>query len=60
MSATTRELAAGAGLTFTDRGEHLLKGVSEPRRLYAAADPAAVRPAELPDPRALRANTPRA
>jgi DNA-binding NarL/FixJ family response regulator len=43
VSATTRELAAGAGLTFTDRGEHLLKGVSEPRRLYAAADPAAVR-----------------
>ena len=44
VSATTRELAAGAGLTFADRGEHLLKGVSEPRRLFAAADPAAVRP----------------
>jgi DNA-binding NarL/FixJ family response regulator len=43
VSATTRELAAGAGLAFADRGEHLLKGVSEPRRLYAAADPAAVR-----------------
>ena len=43
VSATTRELAAGAGLTFTDRGEHPLKGVSEPRQLYAAADPAAVR-----------------
>ena len=43
VSATTRELAAGAGLTFTDRGEHPLKGVSEPRRLYAVADPAAVR-----------------
>ena len=41
VSATTRELAAGAGLTFDDRGEHLLKGVSEPRRLYAAGDPAA-------------------
>ena len=38
MSATTRELAAGSGLVFTDRGEHALKGVSEPRRLYAAAD----------------------
>jgi DNA-binding NarL/FixJ family response regulator len=48
VSATTRELAAGAGLTFTDRGEHLLKGVSEPRRLYAAADPAAVRHEERP------------
>jgi DNA-binding NarL/FixJ family response regulator len=44
VTATTRELAAGAGLTFADRGEHLLKGVSEPRRLFAAADPAAVRP----------------
>jgi class 3 adenylate cyclase len=43
VSATTRELAAGAGLTFADRGEHLLKGVSEPRRLFAAADPTAVR-----------------
>jgi DNA-binding NarL/FixJ family response regulator len=41
VSSTTRELAAGAGLTFADRGEHLLKGVSEPRRLFAAADPAA-------------------
>jgi DNA-binding NarL/FixJ family response regulator len=44
VSATTRELAAGAGLTFADRGEQLLKGVSEPRRLFAAADPAAVLP----------------
>jgi class 3 adenylate cyclase len=36
VSAATRELAAGAGLAFTDRGEHTLKGVSEPRRLYTA------------------------
>jgi CheY-like chemotaxis protein/class 3 adenylate cyclase len=35
VSATTRELAAGAGLHFDDRGEHELKGVAEPRRLYA-------------------------
>jgi DNA-binding NarL/FixJ family response regulator len=42
VSGTTRELAAGAGLSFADRGEHLLKGVSEPRRLFAAADPDAV------------------
>ena len=35
VSATTRELAAGSGLLFTDRGEHTLHGVSEPRRLYA-------------------------
>ncbi len=38
VSGTTRELAAGAGLDFTDRGEHTLKGVSEPKRLYAATE----------------------
>jgi CheY-like chemotaxis protein/class 3 adenylate cyclase len=38
VSATTRELAAGSGLVFTDRGEHALKGVAEPRRLYAAVE----------------------
>jgi DNA-binding NarL/FixJ family response regulator len=36
VSSTTRELAAGSGLVFADRGEHALKGVSEPRQLYAA------------------------
>ena len=57
VSATTRELATGSGLVFTDRGEHVLEGLSEPRRLYAAiagppptpapvAEPAA--PTELP------------
>jgi DNA-binding NarL/FixJ family response regulator len=50
VSSTTRELAAGSGLVFTDRGEHTLSGVSETRRLYAtsltpAADAAA---AEFP------------
>jgi DNA-binding NarL/FixJ family response regulator len=35
VSSTTRELAAGSGLVFADRGEHALRGVSEPRRLYA-------------------------
>ena len=38
VSATTRELAAGAGLAFVDRGEHRLKGVSEPRHLFAAVE----------------------
>jgi DNA-binding NarL/FixJ family response regulator len=37
VSATTRDVAAGAGLVFLDRGEHALKGVSEPRRLFAAS-----------------------
>jgi class 3 adenylate cyclase len=35
VSATTHELLAGSGLSFTDRGEHELKGLSGPRHLYA-------------------------
>jgi CheY-like chemotaxis protein len=38
VSTTTRELAAGSGLRFVDRGERVLKGVSEPRRLFAVVD----------------------
>jgi class 3 adenylate cyclase len=33
-SATTADLAAGAGLEFEDAGEHELKGVTGKRRLY--------------------------
>lgn len=36
VSATTRDLVAGSGLEFEDRGEHELKGVEGTRRLYAA------------------------
>ena len=46
VSATTRELAAGSDLIFTDRGEHVLEGLSDPRRLYAAI--AAPAPAPAP------------
>jgi class 3 adenylate cyclase len=38
VSSITRELASGAGLEFADRGEHELKGVPGPRRLYAYLD----------------------
>jgi DNA-binding NarL/FixJ family response regulator len=38
VSGTTRELAAGSGLEFVDRGEQTFRGVSEPRRIYAAAE----------------------
>ena len=38
VSATSRELAAGSGLEFVDRGEHQLKGLAEPRRLYSARE----------------------
>ena len=36
VTAITRDLVAGSGLEFDDRGEFELKGVGE-RRLYAAA-----------------------
>jgi class 3 adenylate cyclase len=36
VSATTKDLVAGSGLSFTDRGEHELKGIG-PRRLFAAS-----------------------
>jgi class 3 adenylate cyclase len=36
VTATTRDLVAGSGLTFEDRGEHELKGVGETRRVYSA------------------------
>ncbi len=36
VTATTRDLVAGSGLEFEDRGEFELKGVGERRRLYAA------------------------
>ncbi len=35
VSATTHDLVAGSGLEFEDRGEHVLKGVTGPRRVYA-------------------------
>jgi DNA-binding NarL/FixJ family response regulator len=49
VSATTRELAAGSGLVFTDRGMHALRGVSEPRRLYAAVEAHAPQLGQGPD-----------
>jgi class 3 adenylate cyclase len=35
VSSTVRDLVAGSGLTFNDAGEHELKGVPGPWRLYA-------------------------
>ena len=37
VSSTVKDLVAGSGLVFEDRGEHALKGVPEQWRLYAAA-----------------------
>ncbi len=39
VSSTVKDLVAGSGLIFEDRGEHALKGVPEKWRLYAAVPP---------------------
>jgi class 3 adenylate cyclase len=36
VSSTVKDLVAGSGLVFEDRGEHTLKGVPDAWRLYAA------------------------
>jgi class 3 adenylate cyclase len=38
VSSTVKDLVAGSGLTFVDRGEHELKGVPGAWRLYAVVD----------------------
>jgi class 3 adenylate cyclase len=38
VSSTVRDLVAGSGLAFDDRGEHELKGVPERWRLYSLLD----------------------
>jgi class 3 adenylate cyclase len=35
-SSTVRDLVAGSGLVFEDRGEHALKGLPDPWRVFAA------------------------
>jgi peptide/nickel transport system substrate-binding protein len=45
VSSTVRDLSAGAGLRFEDRGVHQLKGVPGEWRVYAAVPAAAVAPA---------------
>ena len=37
VSSTVRDLLLGGGQTFTDRGEHVLKGIGGPWRLYQLA-----------------------
>jgi class 3 adenylate cyclase len=38
VSGTVKDLVAGSGLAFEERGEHELKGVPGSWRLYAVAD----------------------
>ena len=37
-SQTVKDITAGSGLVFADRGEHQLKGVPDRWRLYAVVD----------------------
>jgi class 3 adenylate cyclase len=37
VSRTVKDLVAGSGLHFDERGKHSLKGLTEPMELYAAA-----------------------
>ena len=39
VSSTVRDLVAGSGIGFVDRGEHDLKGVPDRWQLFAVADP---------------------
>ncbi len=39
VSRTVRELVAGSGLLFEDRGSHVLKGIPEPLQLFALVGP---------------------
>jgi class 3 adenylate cyclase len=34
VSSTTRELSAGSGFSYEDRGTHRLKGISVPRQVF--------------------------
>jgi class 3 adenylate cyclase len=38
VSSTVRDLASGGDVAFADRGEHELKGIPGPRRLFAVLD----------------------
>ena len=35
VSSTTRELSAGSGFSYQDRGVHQLKGIASPRHVFA-------------------------
>lgn len=49
-SRTVRDLVAGSGLKFTDRGTHRLRGIDEPWQLFAVDDPVSS-PTRLTGPR---------
>ena len=46
VTQTVKDLVVGSGLAFEDRGEHELKGVDAPWRLYRVVSSAVARPKE--------------
>jgi class 3 adenylate cyclase/quercetin dioxygenase-like cupin family protein len=38
VSSTTKELSAGSGLSYEDRGVHQLKGIASPRQVFALVE----------------------
>jgi class 3 adenylate cyclase len=38
VSSTVKDLVAGSGISFDDRGEHDLKGIPGAWRLYSVVD----------------------
>jgi DNA-binding NarL/FixJ family response regulator len=48
VSSTVKDLVAGSGIGFTDRGDHHLRGVPRAWRLFAVADPVPAESAEGP------------
>lgn len=47
VSHTVKDLVAGSGITFTDRGTHILKGLPGEWRLYTPDAPKASAPMSL-------------
>jgi class 3 adenylate cyclase len=39
VSRTVKDLVAGSGIQFSDRGTHTLKGISDTWQLYAVTGP---------------------
>lgn len=48
VSSTTRELAAGSGWMFQDRGTHRLKGIPAERQVFAVSSAKSSKPAAKP------------
>lgn len=52
VSSTVKDLVAGSGISFSDRGTHTLKGVPDEWRLYSAQESGSAPAAPIEDTRA--------